>query len=110
MMQIELVRVLPEGVQQRSLTVPQGCTVAVALDAAGIAPAATDAVAVFGQRVKADTLLQEGDRLEIAAPVICDPKAARRERALKQGDVRVVTRGRHGGKHQLIKDEPGQNH
>ena len=51
------------------------------------------------------TVLHDGDRLEISAPLLVDPKEARRRRAERQGDVRVVTAGRHGGKHRLDKDE-----
>ena len=40
----------------------------------------------------------EGDRLEVSPRLLVDPREARRRRAERQGDVRVVTCGRHGGR------------
>ena len=39
------------------------------------------AYAVFGQRVRAETLLADGDRVELLRPLAADPKDARRRRA-----------------------------
>lgn len=60
-------------------------------------------LAVFGRRIEPSTKLHEGDRLEIAGALVCDPKKVRRARAESQGDVRVVTCGRHGGRRRLAK-------
>jgi uncharacterized protein len=38
-------------------------------------------VGVFGKATKLDTLLAEGDRVEIYRPLIADPKEARKKRA-----------------------------
>ena len=45
-------------------------------------------------------LAREGKKVLIAD---CDPKKVRRARAESQGDVRVVTCGRHGGRRRLAK-------
>ena len=58
---------------------------------------------VFGRRIEPSTKLHEGDRLEVAGALVCDPKKVRRARAESQGDVRVVTCGRHGGRRRLAK-------
>ena len=39
--------------------------------------------AVFGKRANADTLLADGDRVEITRPLVCDPKTARRRRTAR---------------------------
>jgi putative ubiquitin-RnfH superfamily antitoxin RatB of RatAB toxin-antitoxin module len=37
--------------------------------------------AVFGQRVKCTTVINEGDRVELTRPLVADPKRSRRKRA-----------------------------
>ena len=37
-------------------------------------------IGIFGKKVKDDTLLQTGDRVELYRPLIADPKEARRKR------------------------------
>ena len=44
-----------------------------------------------------------GASLPAGAALVCDPKKVRRARAESQGDVRVVTCGRHGGRRRLAK-------
>lgn len=43
------------------------------------------AMGIFGKKCTLDTLLQQGDRLELYRPLRVDPKVARRERFAKQG-------------------------
>lgn len=69
-----------------------------ALEKLGIAIGPRDGLSVFAKRIRPEELLREGDRLEITRPLLCDPKEARRRHAEAQGDVRYVTRGRHGGR------------
>jgi len=38
---------------------------------------------IFGRRVPPETLLRDGDRVEIYRPLVSDPKAARRAKARK---------------------------
>ena len=90
---------------ERELQLEDGVIVEEALARAGRKLAAGEGLAVFGRRVDLMTVLHDGDRLEVAAPLLVDPKEARRRRAERQGDVRVVTAGRHGGKHRLEKKD-----
>ena len=39
--------------------------------------------AIFGQRVRGDTPLRDGDRVELTRPLVADPKRTRRVRAAK---------------------------
>jgi putative ubiquitin-RnfH superfamily antitoxin RatB of RatAB toxin-antitoxin module len=41
----------------------------------------TNKIGIFGKVAKLDTLLTEGDRVEIYRPLIADPKEARKKRA-----------------------------
>lgn len=43
-------------------------------------------VGVFGKLIKLDSVLQEGDRVEIYRPLIADPKEVRRKRS-EEGKV-----------------------
>lgn len=40
-------------------------------------------IGIYGKVVKADTLLEQGDRVEIYRPLLIDPKENRRRRAAK---------------------------
>jgi putative ubiquitin-RnfH superfamily antitoxin RatB of RatAB toxin-antitoxin module len=40
-------------------------------------------VGIFGKKVSLDTVVKEGDRIEIYRPLVCSPKEARRLRAKK---------------------------
>ena len=84
--------------QSRELDAPEGASVGEALAAAGVTPADSDGLSVFGRRVTMLDVLSEGDRLEVSPRLLVDPREARRRRAERQGDVRVVTCGRHGGR------------
>ena len=101
-MRIELVRIEKTGVVRTEENVTDGTTVASALKELGIDVMPETGFAIFARRVTADTVLKANDRLEVANPLICDVKKVRSERALKQGDIRVVTCGRHGGRRQVV--------
>ena len=61
---------------------PEGATVAAAVTAAGFASdAEIVGHAVFGVRATPDTVLREGDRVELLRPLLADPKESRRRRA-----------------------------
>lgn len=91
------VEVAHAGAQRqylRTLEVPAGSTVADAIAASGIAEelgldAATLDTGIWSRRVAADTVLREGDRVELYRPLRIDPMQARRLRAAKR-----VTNGR----------------
>lgn len=73
------------------LRVTQGTTAREALAQSGILARIPEfdherlKVGIFGKVVKADTVLQAGDRVEIYRPLIADPKEARRRRATRKG-------------------------
>lgn len=44
----------------------------------------TDNVGIFGKLVKPDTVLREGDRIEVYRPLKADPKDRRRQKVTKE--------------------------
>lgn len=69
-----------------AVTLPAGATVDDAIRQSGIVTRlaldfARIETAVFGQRVRRDTPLAHGDRVELTRPLIADPKRVRRKRA-----------------------------
>lgn len=81
-MRVEVVRAWPRRFEQVEVQLPDGATVAQALQAAGWDTGSSAvAHAVFGLRVERDTVLHEGDRVELLRPLVADPKEARRLRA-----------------------------
>jgi hypothetical protein len=68
----------------RELTLAEGSTLHDALRASGIdvpgLDLATCPVGIFGKKKTPDTVLREGDRVEIYRPLVADPKDARRRR------------------------------
>lgn len=67
------------------LSLPDGSHVQQALEGFGLYEAhpetRTYAVGIYAQRVSMDTLLRDGDRIEIYRPLRCDPKEKRRRLA-----------------------------
>ena len=88
---VEVVYALPQRQALAKLTVRKGTTAleAVLLSSLketypGIAiDLAQGKIGIFGKRVAPDTLLNDGDRVEIYRPLTADPKEARRRRARK---------------------------
>jgi len=86
-LRVEVAYALPERQALIALEVEEGTTALMAIERSGILqqfPGANprrDGVGVFGKRVPLDTLLRDGDRVEIYRPLITDAKQARRERA-----------------------------
>ncbi|SMP49754.1 RnfH family protein [Noviherbaspirillum suwonense] len=72
----------------RALALAGGSTLRDALQASGlIAPdvdLATCPVGVFGKKKPLETVLRDGDRVEIYRPLVADPKDARRRRVTKK--------------------------
>jgi len=81
---VTVVRASPRRCEQCVLELPEGATVDDAVRASGIALEGVVGIAVFGERVAADRVLREGERVELLAGLIADPKDARRNRA-RQG-------------------------
>jgi putative ubiquitin-RnfH superfamily antitoxin RatB of RatAB toxin-antitoxin module len=71
---------------QVDVAVVPGATVADAVTASGLIvrfelKPSMLAYAIFGQRVRAETPLADGDRVELLRSLVADPKEARRQRA-----------------------------
>ncbi len=81
--QVEVIRAWSRGVEQVTLRLPAGATVATALAASGVRVAEVSGYAVFGTRAQPETVLRNGDRVELLRPLLIDPKDARRRRARK---------------------------
>ena len=73
------------------LCLPPGATVAKALQVSQLFvlhPETKDLpIGIFAKRVSLDSLLKDGDRLEIYRPLMMDPKDQRRKLAKKQGKL-----------------------
>ena len=83
---VELIRAWPRRFEQASVELPAGARVRDAVAAAGWeGDAEVTAYAVFGRRVEPDTMLGDGDRVELLRPLVADPKDARRRRAALRG-------------------------
>lgn len=87
---VEVAYALPSEQTVIALTVPHGTTVHDAIALSGLAGrypevAAPDAsVGIHGRVVPRDTVLNDGDRVEIYRPLVADPKSARRRRAARR--------------------------
>lgn len=101
MIEAELCIAGQNGARLARRAVPAGSTIEAALAAFGRPLRPGEGLAVWGRRAELSDAVRAGDRIEIAAPLLVDPKEARRRRAAEQGDVRVVTCGRHGSRRQL---------
>ena len=74
------------------LALPAGATVGDAIARSGLVDRyridlANSRLGIRGRRVRADTVLTDGDRVEICRPLIADPKDARRSRATASNAV-----------------------
>ncbi len=79
---VELVDARPGGVRVEALILPAGSTLADALASAGLA--VPGRVGIFGRLASPETVLAEGDRIEVYRPLLQDPKDARRQRAKRR--------------------------
>jgi putative ubiquitin-RnfH superfamily antitoxin RatB of RatAB toxin-antitoxin module len=81
---IEVVYALSERQIVVSVSVPRGTTVGEAIELARVqvnfGEAGDSPVGIYGRLVSRDTLLSEGDRVEIYRPLVADAKQARRRR------------------------------
>lgn len=97
MLHIEVACSPARGVMQRvALRMPAGSTLADAIAASGLAPAPCSraALGIWGKVTAPETLLRDGDRVELYRALAVDPKEARRLRYQRAAKVR--TAGRKG--------------
>ena len=80
-----------EVLDTRSLAVPSGTTVGQVIAQSSVPlPQAPLLVGIFGQRCELTRVLCEGDRVEVYRPLVVEPKAARRRRAIHREKIRNI--------------------
>lgn len=88
---ITVVWASPDQIESVSLMLPVGSQVQYALEQSGLLQKYQPAgLAIFGQRCDPSRLLSDGDRIELCRPLVVEPKAARRRRALHREKVRNI--------------------
>jgi putative ubiquitin-RnfH superfamily antitoxin RatB of RatAB toxin-antitoxin module len=78
----------PRRLQEKNLSVKNGCTVMQALQQASMLELVLEdghTVGIWGKKTNPSQVLEDQDRIEIYRPLKVDPKVARRERFQKQG-------------------------
>ncbi len=103
-LRVQLCHALPDEACLETLALPAGSTIAQALAASGLAvrfPALQAAigagdmkVGIFGKVKTPDTVLRDGDRIEVYRPLQADPKETRRRRAKHREAEDKVARSR----------------
>ena len=87
MLEIEIVYGLADRQVLKSMTVAEGTTVREAALKSGLGVEFPELdlqqapLGIFGKVVKDETVLRDGDRIEVYRPLLIDPKEARRKRA-----------------------------
>jgi putative ubiquitin-RnfH superfamily antitoxin RatB of RatAB toxin-antitoxin module len=89
-MRVQVAYVAPQAEALIALEVPADATVEAAVTQSGILERlelsrAALAYAIYGRRVESTARLADGARIEITRPLACDPKLARRRRAVGKG-------------------------
>lgn len=84
---VELIYIKPGSQNCLTLKIPQGSNINQAINRSGVLKhfpeidLSVNKVGVFSKIQPLDTLLCEGDRIEVYRPLEADPKEARRRRA-----------------------------
>ena len=87
MLEIEIVYGLAERQVLKSMTVAEGTTIREAVLQSSLEVEFPELdlqqapLGIFGKAVKDETVLRDGDRIEVYRPLLIDPKEARRKRA-----------------------------
>jgi putative ubiquitin-RnfH superfamily antitoxin RatB of RatAB toxin-antitoxin module len=87
---VEVAYARPDCQWLLALDLQKGATARDALLASGLLAECPElqigepVLGVWSRKVSPDVTLEAGDRLEIYRPLVADPKAARRQRALRQ--------------------------
>lgn len=88
---ISVVWASPGQSESVALTLPAGARIEHALEQSGLLQKyQPTGLAIFGQRCDPTRLLRDGDRIELCRPLVVEPKAARRRRALHREKVRNI--------------------
>lgn len=97
---VQVCHALPSEAFLETLLLPAGSTLAQAIAASGLATRfpgldLTQAkVGIFGKLKMPETVLRDGDRIEVYRPLLADPKESRRKRA--QHKARADTKTNSG--------------
>ena len=80
----------PREVREWQLDLPPGATVTDALHASGLQQLLAErpeglVLGIWGRKARPQQRLRENDRVEVYRALLVDPKAARRERFVRQG-------------------------
>jgi hypothetical protein len=102
---VEVAYALPDKQEIVALEVPAGTTAQAAVEQSNIGRLFAGLVlegarlGIFGKAVKADYVLQAGDRVEIYRPLLVDPKEVRKKRAAeaKQRRAQEKSKGKNQG-------------
>lgn len=84
---VTVIYALPDAATEIAVRLPAGATIAEAIDRANLPArlAGVDLsgcpVGIFGKRARRDTVLADGDRVELYRPLSADPQQSRRRRA-----------------------------
>ena len=84
-MRLTLIAAWADHVDEQTIELADGATLADALVAFAINEVSAADVGVWGKSVPLDTPMKNGDRIERYRPLIADPKLARHRRANEQG-------------------------
>lgn len=91
MLRIELACAESEDVLLTVVSIAEGATVKEAIELSGLRDRCPQlfpiagSVGIYGKLCSEDTVLQDGDRIELYRPLRADPKEARRNRAIRRG-------------------------
>lgn len=93
MVSVEIIYITSEKVViHKKYQVPAGSTVAYVLENSGLLVSHPEvknyAVGIFSTLVSFDTIVKNGDRIEIYRPLLNDPKEKRRQRAKRDAKQR----------------------
>ena len=89
MVNITVSYATPEKQVEIALSVDADCTVQTAIEISALLKQfpeinlSQNLVGIFSQRVTLETVVQEGDRVEIYRALLIDPKEARKRRVVK---------------------------
>jgi len=84
---VEVVYALPERAWRVALHLPAGSAVKDAVRASSLRERLPELASspldcgIFSQACTLDRVLEDGDRVELYRPLLCDPKETRRQRA-----------------------------
>lgn len=91
--QVEVVYALPDETFRKSLSVPAGTTLKQAVELSGVQTKhpeidlSINKTGVYSKLRNPDSILVDGDRIEIYRDLKIDPKEARRKRAQQKGNL-----------------------